>query len=268
MSNPINFVAAKRLSENEYRLERARLHATYGSTAIERTGLYEQSLARLFHLSGWTQEQLAQEEGKSRQWIEKRLRLGAFLAFATTVAIPKNLTEWRFRGYWQRTTGENQRQRFQDVARLMESELTLSKDRSKARKRGLVEALLEKFADGEWHRFETMQHTLEAESDDLTAVLFQMHTRGTYHTFCEKRKGGKFGSYRIVRGRGRMVDVDILYHEVSPIVRALEAEGKKHIARWSPGTIAKLAHELKAIIERVTHAQTGPPKAPPEGEKE
>jgi hypothetical protein len=43
--------------------------------------------------------ELAQKEGKSRQWIVCRVRFGAFLTFATTVAktnsLPVNLTEAR-----------------------------------------------------------------------------------------------------------------------------------------------------------------------------
>jgi hypothetical protein len=77
---------------------------------------WEQKLALLFVRSGWTQEELAKREGKSRQWIEKYVRFGAFLTFATTVAnpetLPISLTEGRFRTYWDATDkcGGNERQ--------------------------------------------------------------------------------------------------------------------------------------------------------------
>lgn len=63
-------------------------------------------LARLFFLSGWTQEELATIEGKSKQWVDFRLRFGRFLNFSgfpTRVGKGKSLSERRFCGYWERT---------------------------------------------------------------------------------------------------------------------------------------------------------------------
>jgi hypothetical protein len=54
--------------------------------------------------SGWTQEELAAKEGQSQFWISKRTLYGRFLSFISTdISLPKNLTERRFRDYWQRT---------------------------------------------------------------------------------------------------------------------------------------------------------------------
>jgi hypothetical protein len=253
--NAIDFASAKRMTEAEYRLHRAEIRATHGDTATERTGSYDQVLATLFYCSGWTQEQLAGIESKSRQWIEKRVRFGRFLSVATAGAIPKNLTERRFRSYWERTdkTETNERIRFQAVQRLMADELTLSKNRSSTRNRELVTKILDRFGDGSWHRLKTIITQSEGLEADVVAVLTQMQTRGTYHTFCERRKGGSSFDYRIVRGRGRTVDVDVLLQKVSPIVQALQTEGRKHLAECSPGTIAMIAHDLKAILEQLTH---------------
>jgi hypothetical protein len=87
----------------------------------------DQAMAEFFYRSGWTQEELAKKEGKSRQWIEKRLRFGRFLSFATSVAnselAPNNLTEGRFRSYWERTEGSNERQRlFGAVLKLLQEQ--------------------------------------------------------------------------------------------------------------------------------------------------
>jgi hypothetical protein len=58
-------------------------------------------------MNGWTKEKLAEKEGKSPQWIAQRLRFGRFLNFSTMVekteTLPKNLTERKFRKYWERT---------------------------------------------------------------------------------------------------------------------------------------------------------------------
>ena len=61
----------------------------------------------MFVRSGWTQEALAAKEKKSPQWIAQRIRFGRFLSFSTDVEnlknLPKNLSERRFRSYWERT---------------------------------------------------------------------------------------------------------------------------------------------------------------------
>lgn len=255
----IEFAAAGRMTEAEYEREREALRATYGDNAIERTGRFEQELARLFARSGWTQDELAKKEDKTQPWVAYRLRFGRFLTFITVVIIPKSLTEGRFRGYWNRTEKEaNERQRFLAVQKLMESELCLSKDRSPHIRKHVADAILQTSADGHWHHFDVIVKNAQivderVTADDALVVLTQMLTRGTYHTACERRKGGKSWSYRIVRGRGRKVDVDVLLQELSPIVQALKVEGRKHAARWSPGTIAKLAHDLEGILERLAH---------------
>jgi hypothetical protein len=257
----IDLARANRMTPAAYRLERARIRDTYGDTAKERLGAYEQSLAMLYQQSGWTQEELAAEEGKTRKWIEYRIRFGRFLAHGTTVPIPKTFAEGRFRGYWNRTTGENERQRFDAVARLIEEELTLSKDRSPTRNAPIAKAILAAYADGAYHRLATIVTGTGFPETDVIAVLEQMRTRHTHQTFCERRKGGTSWSYRIVRGRGRQIDVEILMHEVGPIVQAFKAEGRKHVARWSPGTISTLAARLEATLERLTHATAPPPGA-------
>jgi hypothetical protein len=62
-------------------------------------------LCLLLERSGWTQEKLAEKEGKTQPWITYRLRFGRFLGFITTVikieTLPKNLTEGRFRSFWE-----------------------------------------------------------------------------------------------------------------------------------------------------------------------
>jgi len=242
-----------KLNETQYRLERESIRDTYGDNAAERAGSFDQALAVLFARSGWTQEELARVEKRSQAWVACRLRLGRFLANITTVIIPKNLTEGRFRSYWERTTGINEHIRFRDVARLMESELTLSKNRSNSRLRSLAEEILDKFGDGQWHHLATILEKTAAEPADADTVLTQMRTRGTYDTLCERRKGGASWDYRIVRGRGKKVDAHVLVKELGPIVHAFDQEARKPDTRWSRGTIRKLVHDLKKTIERLAH---------------
>ena len=44
-------------------------------------------MARLFARSGWTQQELADVEGKSQQWIVQRLTFGSFLNWLDTTAV-------------------------------------------------------------------------------------------------------------------------------------------------------------------------------------
>ena len=262
--NAIEFASAKRMTEAEYRLQRAEIRATYGDTAAERTGSFDQTLATLFYRSGWMQEQLATAEGKSTFWISKRLLFGRFLGFLSVDKIPRNLTEWRFRGYWERTDKDsNERIRFRDVARLMEQELTLSKPTLKKPK--IADAIKATCAGGAWHRLSTITTHVqavvkEATEDDVDAVLKVMVQTGSYNVFCEKKKGR--AEYRIVLGGKAKIDLITFKHELGPILEGLKAEGRKNMATMSPGTVARLAWQLECLIDKLAHL------APTDGAKE
>jgi len=68
--------------------------------------------------------------GKSSQKCSYRLSFGRFLNFNTMVlnaeTLPKNLTERRFRSYWEQTIGANARERFTLVEHLMAKDLILA----------------------------------------------------------------------------------------------------------------------------------------------
>jgi hypothetical protein len=93
-----------------------------GNWRREREAKRDQAWAAFFYRSNWTQEQLAKKEGKGQQWISRRLLFGRFLAFTpmgvsgeNASTLPTNLTERRFRSYWERTAGGNERARFNAV---------------------------------------------------------------------------------------------------------------------------------------------------------
>lgn len=256
MSTIAQFADAGKMTETEYRTRRETIRATYGDTSIERTGSFEQELARLFYQSGWKQEQLAAEEGKTQRWVAYRLLFGRFLAFSTTVLIPKMFTERRFRSYWERTdTNEgNERIRFRDVARLMEEEATFSKPHKE--KPAVANAIKDTSADGTWHKFSTIVTNVqavvrEATEEDVEAVLGGMLRFGTYNVFCEKKKG--VDHYRIVIGGKNKIDLVALKKELRPIIDGLKAEGRKNMATMSPPTVAHLTFQLEQLIEKLAH---------------
>lgn len=117
---------AREYSEARYEREREEIRQTYGDSSVEAAAMRDQALAGLFYRCGWTQEQLAKKEGCERRTVAQRVTFGRFLAFGATGAIPRNMTERRFRSYWHRTTGTNERQRFAAVAKLMQEDIRLN----------------------------------------------------------------------------------------------------------------------------------------------
>lgn len=118
------------MSVDEYDRERTRLNVAYGDPGAGDdvpVAKRDQAFAVLFYSSGWTREQLAEREGKSHSWIGYTLCFGRFLAYvmnSTTVEVSpvSQLTERRFRSYWDRTDrGPDESARFDEVVRLMQS---------------------------------------------------------------------------------------------------------------------------------------------------
>ena len=142
-----------RMTEAQYAEERAKLP----TDKKEAGARFEQALAILFYRSGWTQQQLADKEGKSRIWITTRLRFGNFLNFVTNVTksdlLPRNLTEGKFREYWKQTNkDQNERARFAEVTRAIQRDAAVVKPR-----RHLIgHDIINEFADGKWHPLQTI----------------------------------------------------------------------------------------------------------------
>lgn len=240
---------AREMREAEFERERERIRETYGDNNVEAGAQRDQALARLFYRSGWTQERLAAKEGCSRPYVTRKLLFGAFLNFVPIGTTPKNLTEGKFRGYWERTTGSNQRQRFAEVARLIEEDTRVGE--STAKKSHIGVPLAEQFGDGKWHRLGTMVEHLDAPEADVLAVLHTMITRGTYNCHCEKKKVGKDWQYRILRGTGKRIEVALLMQELRPLIEGLKAEGQKNAATFSPVAVATLARQIELLIEKL-----------------
>jgi transcriptional regulator with XRE-family HTH domain len=97
----------QRITKAEYDRRRTALDQIYGTNAASAAAKRDQALAALFAESGWTQEELADKEGKTQGWISQRLKFAAFLAFITDgnnpPEIPPDLSERRFRGLYAET---------------------------------------------------------------------------------------------------------------------------------------------------------------------
>jgi hypothetical protein len=126
---PREAAASGAMSIAAYQAARQKLRETYGDSREGAGDRWEQELAKLFHRSGWTQEQLAQQEQKTQVWVSYQLRFGRFLEIITTV-IKSNidlnsLSERRFRSFWERTERtdtdkrDDEMRRFHEVIEMM-----------------------------------------------------------------------------------------------------------------------------------------------------
>lgn len=242
-----------KMTADQYQAERQQIEATYGANAKEANGLREQMLAALYHRTGWTQEELAKAEGCGKSRISQWLLFGRFLAFSTSGGNagkqPRNLTERRFRSYWERTTGGNERQRFDEVLRLIDHDTRIVRPQTKKPEVG--RAIVDKFADGKWHGEQTIKAHVDAPPEDVDAVLDTMRAKGTYGVQCERRQAGKTHQYRIVKGGGKRIDAAALIQELRPLLDGLYAEGKKNPAHISGGEVQTLAGRIEKLIERL-----------------
>ena len=213
----------------------------------------DQEIARLFIESGWTQDRIAKRMGRSQSWVGYRLVFGRFLQFTTTGGIfkkpPKNLTERRFRSYFEQTDKTAKEQhRFAAVLKLMEEAFELHAPRTPSR---VGHDIRREFANGKWIKPETMAEKLDAPPDQVIGVLERMRINGAHQCHAERRTAGKATEYRVIKGSGKRIDVETLRVEVSPIIKQLEVEGKKNMATFSPLTVLDCAHKLKRLLDKL-----------------
>jgi hypothetical protein len=110
------------------------------------------------------------------------LRFARFLGFSaniTTVIIPANLAERKFRSYWDQTnkSGGNERAPFQQVLRLIEESPRVAEPPIK---KGLGNAIVKGFADGKWHPLEKIAQAIDAPENEVKKTLDRRQSEGTY----------------------------------------------------------------------------------------
>lgn len=247
----MNMNATCKITEEEYDRERARLRELYGDSNAEAVAKRDQALAVFFYRSGWTQEHLAKKEGKSQKWVDFRLRFGRFLStmVLNPETAPNNLTERRFRGYWEQTEKDgNERKRFARVQEFMAAELSLQAKRRPTIKKDIVE----KFGDGKWHLQSDIAEEIGADEEQVVSTLKEACDRANVSDIvCEKKKVGQELSFRIFK-KEKMVSAIELAEKLTPIVKELIAEGKKNMATMSPATVAHLAGLLRSLLDEWT----------------
>lgn len=258
------------MSATEYERQRKEIDATYPKGGkgqkVNINALRDQALAQLAHRSGWTQEQLAEVEGCDVRTVRRRLLLGRFITFVQTgpsgSASEKSpdlwlhdITERKFRGFWEQTEKQDERMRFRAVAALIRDHTRIvSTVPTGARPTNVVS----KYADGKWRTIEVMAKGLGIDPETQTEVfaafrksLKDARARQNGNTRWESRKYGTTMQYRILKGGGRKIDSSHLQSEIAPILQELKAEGKKNMATACPPNVLHLAIRLERLIREL-----------------
>lgn len=240
-----------RMSDEQFAQERARLTELYGDNSTEAAAKRDQALAKLFYQSGWTQQELADKEGKSRQQIQRQLRFGQFLAIApmgaNTDSLPKNLSERKFREYWERTDkAEPDKVRFAMVAKLIKSETSVMT----ARRPSIGKEIVERFGDAKWHKLSTIVDALEADEQNVKDTLDRSTWKTTTYNGCrvERKEVGTHLEYRIFK-LDKTISSSELMEKLTPIISSLEHEGHSSLAAASPPRVLVLAHQLRKLLK-------------------
>jgi transcriptional regulator with XRE-family HTH domain len=251
---------AGHMTEAEYDRERAKIAKTKAEAGVR----WEQELARLFHRSGWTQAELAKKEGKSHQLISNLIKFGEFLAFSENASylelsqiLPK-LAVGRFVDYWGQTSGGkrrplvNDRERFREVARriLAEHEGWLKIGHRKPPiPKAIGQTIAKTCPKGKWVAPDAIASKADCTVENVHSVMDSMDRKpGSYGMKAERKKVGKEVHYRVFK-QDKLVSSDELVTKLTPIIKGLEVEGKKHSAHRVEAEIARLAALLKRLLD-------------------
>jgi hypothetical protein len=235
------------MTEADYGKERAKLRKPNGDGSVLLAAKRDQALANLFYQSGWTQEELAKKEGRSKSSIDHLLRFGRFLTCMEKSAVGQSLSERRFREYWERTaeySNANERLRFRALLNLMQAETGLS--RSTAPK-GYPKKIIAEFCNGKWHALPVIAKYLGAPDDEVMRSLGGMVKDGRGGATTEIKTVGVVKHYRFFR-HSKTISSAELVTKLRPIVEGLKAEGKKNMATMVPAEVAMLAARLERLL--------------------
>lgn len=123
------------------------------------------------------------------------------------------------------------------------NEMTVPK-KPRAFKKPIMDPLLAQFADSRWYTVEAIQRKIEAPAEEIVSVL--NYVDNNYKVlYVVHKKQDKFR----ISSLHKTVSVGLILEELLPIIENLKAEGRKPTAKWSPGTIARIARELELILE-------------------
>lgn len=233
------------MTEADYERQRAEIRETYGENKKQAGVRWEQALATLLYRSGWTQENLAKKEGKSRVWVSRQTLFGRFLSFvpmgtnAEKASI--DLSERRFRSYWDQTNKNeiNEAVRFRAVIELMIAPVN----------RHLAPLIRATFSDGQWRSIQEVATETKASEADVERTLEGIKKHAELPKVkCERKKVGREFHYRLFP-MDKTVSLKELKTKLRPLIDGLKAEGKKNMTTMSPGTVAHLTFLIQKLLD-------------------
>jgi hypothetical protein len=234
------------LRESEFDAQWTHVQDQCKAIATEARGKQDQMRAEFLAKSGWTQQKIADHIGKAKSWVCQMLTFGAFLNHVFTtgehnLAIPKNLTESKFREYWSQTHGPSNECRFDKVLEAMEADLILAKTVDRKAAEATAKAITDAFADGKYRTLEQIAKKAGRRLEEIKPIVERMKATGSYNTCVQVREFEGEVSYKIRRGTGKKVQLDVVL---------LEAEGKKdHMAAYCPSTVLDIAHRIRKLLQ-------------------
>lgn len=257
------------MSKQDYDRERAKLRGLYGDSRKEAGARFEQALARLFNISGWTLAELAERERKGKAYISYQLIFGRFLGFYDlstsggqtekgAIEPPIGLTERRFRHFWNQTeggagsSGGNERIRFREVLRLIEEDAAIPKVKDKSGKE-LGKRIATRFADGKWHDIEVIAKLMGVPFEDAEAVLENIRHKKSFQRRAEKKEVKNTRHWRLFPLEKQVSTLELAERLADPL-KNLAEQGNANMATMSPQTVAywtaMIRQMLKEFIER------------------
>jgi hypothetical protein len=162
------------MTMEEFKAKRKEIEAEYRDSKAFAGAVREQRLADLYLDSGWTQREIAKAERCSQKTVDFLLRFGRFLQWLEyhgTQAIPKNLSERRFRAYWEKTdSGLGEGPRFKAVAESLSEEIVVKKHHAP----DVCKTIVDKFGDWKWRHLSAMAEAIDVPIGTLKSSLSRM----------------------------------------------------------------------------------------------
>jgi hypothetical protein len=99
-----------------------------------------------------------------------------------------------------------------------------------------------------WRSLEDIAAIAGVSRDDAQRIMHNIKTNRKHHVRVEVKKVGREIQYRIFK-QDKTVSVEELTMKLTPIIKGLEVEGKKHVAQRVEAEIARLAVQLKRLLD-------------------
>ncbi len=180
MTTATNKKQATEWTEERYRKQRKDIQAVFDRKIRETEGYLDRNLAAMFNECGWTQERIAEAEGKSVAWVCCHLRLGRFLGYFFTrgkkeTRITGTFSEKKFRRLWEHTAKSlNEPARFERVAEMMDQGIDFRPTNAAVKSK-----IVDLFAnDRKWHTTEEIVERTGVSRDQMLTALGRIYYDG------------------------------------------------------------------------------------------